>query len=124
MDPDPSEPWIARFGNAVAGHRQIVGLTCGHVHRPAFSRWRGLTAMLCPSTAPALALDLTPVDPDQPDGRPLITDEGPGFALHRWDGVNLLSHLGWAEENVTLARHDARMQSTLRTILSERPTPL
>ena len=27
---------------------------------------------VCPSTAPQVALDLEPIDPDAPDGRPMI----------------------------------------------------
>ena len=39
MDTQADEPWVARFAEAIAGHDQIVGILCGHVHRAAAPAW-------------------------------------------------------------------------------------
>eukprot|EP01035_Chromulina_nebulosa_P035206 gene35205-47311_t len=58
------EPWVARFAAAIAGHRQIEAILCGHLHRAIVAPWRGTTVTICPSTAPQVALDLNPIDPE------------------------------------------------------------
>ena len=121
MDTDPAEPWLALFADAIRGHEQIVAITCGHVHRAVVSSWHGQTAMICPGTAPAVALNLNAIDPDRPDGRALIADELPGFALHHWDGATLASHLLNADRPRVLAAYDQNLQPMIRDMLSERP---
>lgn len=121
MDTDPAEPWVARFAGAIAGHDQIVGILCGHVHRAISSHWQGQTAVICPSSAPAVGLDLTPIDPDVPDGRALITDEAAGYALHRWMDGRLVTYFCSVEVPTALARYDSRLQAMVRSMLAERP---
>ena len=95
MDPDPAEPWIARLAGALAGHDNIVGIIAGHVHRPICLPWEGHTLTVCPSSAPEVALDLVPDDPDHPEnGRLTILAGEPGFALHYWTGTRLVTHFG------------------------------
>lgn len=121
MDPEPDAPWLARFAAAIAGHSQIVAITCGHVHRSAAVQYRGHTAIICPSTAAAVALDFAPIDPAHPDNRALITDELPGFALHRWDGTQLTSHILTSSEAHPLARYNANTQAMIAGMFDERP---
>ncbi len=121
MDPDPEEPWVRRFAEAIGGHDQILEITCGHVHRAVVSCWQGHTTMICPSTAPAVVLNLSGIDPEHPDGRVLIADELPGFALHHWDGRRLASHLAYADSARALAIYDQSLQPMIRGILAERP---
>ncbi len=121
MDTHPDEPWVARFGAAIAGHGQIVGIVCGHVHQATTTRWRGVPALIAGSTAPAVALDLRPIDADAPDGRALIAGTAPGLALHCWDGTALISHLFTASPAPALASHDGRMTALLRAMAAERP---
>lgn len=121
MDTDPREPWVARLAACLAGQDQVKGLICGHVHRTVLTRWEGLPALICPSSAPAVALDLTPIDPDRPDNRALITDEAPGYALHHWNGREIVSHFEFAGEWRTFARYDAKLQPMIREMLGERP---
>ncbi len=120
MDPDPAEPWIARLGGAIAGHGQIKAIICGHVHRAIFTQWQGLPVSVCPSVAPRVALNLAAIDPESPDGRPLITDEPPAFALHRWDGQKLVTHIEAVGNLDTLASFDTRLQPMIRGIMAER----
>ena len=120
MDPADHEPWIARFGAAIAGHRQIVAITCGHVHRTCTTQWQGVPVMICPSSAPAVTLHPAPIDPDHADGRAMISDEGAGAMLHCWDGIRLISHSFAADPGTTLARHDGRMTALLQHLAAER----
>ena len=120
MDPEPGEQWIQRFGAAVEGRKQIVAIHCGHLHRPLFTTFRGILLGVTPSVAPLVAMDLRPIDPEAPDGRELITTEPPTYAIHRWDGGQLVTHyervLGW---NV-LAHYTANLQSMIQHMFSER----
>ena len=121
MNTHPDEPWVLRFAAAIAGHGQVRALICGHVHRPIVSGWNGTTVVICPSTAPQVALDLRPIDPERPDGRAMIVADPPAFGLHRWNGRDLVSHFDMADEHVMLARYDANMQPLVRALMTERP---
>ena len=119
MDVDPAEPWVRRLGEALAGHAQVVGLVTGHLHRAIASTWRGLPVAVCPSSSPGLALDLTPIDPAAPDGRAMIADDAPGYALHRWDGEHLVTHFATTAEPV-LVRYTEALQPMVASMVAER----
>ncbi len=120
MNTHPEEDWVTRFAGAIAGHQHIVGIICGHLHRPISVGWQGKTVTICPSTAPQVALDLAPIDPENPDGRPMIIADPPAFALHWWNGRELVSHFDNSDEHVVLARFDATMQGLVRMLVNER----
>ncbi|MBD3728246.1 MAG: phosphodiesterase [Sphingomonadales bacterium] len=120
MDPVASEGWIARFGEAVAGQDQIVGIHCGHLHRPIFTMFRGHPLGVTPSVAPLVAMDLRPIDPDTPDGRDLITTEPPTYALHRWDGSTLVTHYERVSDWRVLASYTPQLQGMIREMFAER----
>jgi 3',5'-cyclic AMP phosphodiesterase CpdA len=122
MITDPREPWVARFADAIAGHNQIVAILCGHLHRPIVTPWRGVTTIVCAATAPELALDLSPIDPESPDARPMIIADRPAYALHRWTPDGLVTHFETADDHVVLARFNAGMQEIVRQIRDERPS--
>jgi 3',5'-cyclic AMP phosphodiesterase CpdA len=119
MDPTDGEEWIERLATTLAGRDNIVGLVSGHVHRAATLDWRGMKLSVTPSTAPSIALDLTEVDPEQPDDRPMIEAGEPGFALHLWTGGRLVSHFA-APEARTIARYTAEFQPLVREIYAGR----
>jgi 3',5'-cyclic-AMP phosphodiesterase len=121
MNTHPEEPWVTRFAQAIEGAKQIVGIICGHVHRPISVGWRGNTVSICPSTAPQVALDLRPMNADVPDDRPMIIADPPAFALHHWNGRELVSHFDNADEHVMLAKFDGKMQGLVKSLLGERP---
>lgn len=123
MATHPDEPWVARFGAAIAGHAQVKGIICGHLHRPISVAWRGATIFICPSTAPQVALDLAPIDPDLPDDRAMIIADPPAFALHKWNGRQLVSHFDTAEDHIVLAKFDDKLQPLVRSLIAERPGP-
>jgi 3',5'-cyclic AMP phosphodiesterase CpdA len=121
LDSDMREPWIARFSATVLGHPQVKAVISGHLHRTIHTSWNGIQLTVCSSTAPAVGLDLRPIDPNRPDGRAMIVDELPGYALHRWDGRQLTSHFEAVGALNTLASYDAGMQQVVRLIDDERP---
>jgi 3',5'-cyclic-AMP phosphodiesterase len=121
MNTHPEEPWVTRFAEAIDGATQIVGIICGHVHRPISVGWKGQTVSICPSTAPQVALDLRPMNAEVPDDRPMIIADPPAFALHRWNGRELVTHFDNADEHVMLAKFDGKMQGLVKSLLGERP---
>ncbi|HEX7852926.1 MAG TPA: phosphodiesterase [Sphingobium sp.] len=122
MNTHPDEPWVERFARAIAGHRQVQALLCGHIHRAISAPWNGVTVSVCSSSAPQVGLDLRPIDPEAPDLRDMIVAEGPGYALHRWTESGFVSHFGSIGEQVTFARYDAKMQPLVRSMIAERPS--
>jgi 3',5'-cyclic AMP phosphodiesterase CpdA len=74
------------FIEIVSRHAQIQAILCGHVHRPTYTRVGGRPAMICPSPAHQVALDL------RPEGASAFRLEPPGYMLHRWQDGQLVSH--------------------------------
>ncbi len=121
MDTHPDEPWVARLADTVAGHDNVKGMITGHLHRNISTWWQDISLAICASTAPQVALDLDPIDPDNPDGRNMIVADAPAIALHWWNGRQLVSHFETAEDHVLLARYDEDLQPLVRALLAERP---
>lgn len=122
MNTHPEEPWVQRFTATVANRTNIPAILCGHIHRAITAPWQGTTIAICSSTAPQLALDMRPMDPDTPDNRPMIVADPPAYALHRWTGNGLITHFETADEHVMLAKFDTSMQPLVRTLMDERPS--
>jgi 3',5'-cyclic AMP phosphodiesterase CpdA len=121
MSTAPSEPWVAALEAALAGYDQVVGMICGHIHRPIVTSWAGRQLAICPSTAPQVALTLSTMDPAIPDDRPMIIADPPAYAVHYWNGSALVSHFDTSEDHVVLARYDRSMQPLVKSLLAERP---
>ena len=117
---DPDAFWIGRLRETVEGRRNIVAMIAGHVHRPIVTGWAGFPLIVCPSTAPQVALGLEPIDPDVPDQRPMIVADRPSFALHWWDGRQLVSHFDTAEEHEVIARYTQKLQPLVRMLVREK----
>ena len=122
MTENPDAEWVARLHAVVAPRTHIVGMISGHLHRPVVTSWAGTTLAVCPSTAPQVALDLEPIDPDHPDGRPMIVADPPGYALHYWTGQQLISHFDTADEHTVLARYEPALQPLVQMLLAEKTT--
>lgn len=75
------------FAATMRRHAQVKAVLCGHVHRPTFARVGGRAAMICPSPAHQVALDL------RPEGPSAFRLEPPGYMLHRWQDRELVSHV-------------------------------
>ncbi len=121
MNTDPREPWVSTLADTIAGHDQVKGMITGHLHRNISTSFEGTSLSICASTAPQVAFDLEPIDPDNPDGRNMIVADPPAIALHWWNGKQLVSHFETAEEHVMLARYDENLQPLVRALLAERP---
>lgn len=121
MTTDADEPWVDMLQSAMAGHHQIVGMICGHIHRSIVTSWAGRQLSICPSTAPQVALTLADLDPGAPDGRPMIVADPPGYALHFWNGRSMVTHYDTSDDHVVLARYDATMQPLVQALVAERP---
>lgn len=122
MNTRPEEDWVTRFRGCVEGRQNIVAIICGHLHRAIATQWQGTTIAICPATAPQVALDMSPIDPDKPDNRPMIIADPPAFALHWWNGSELITHFETAGAHVMLAQFDNSMQDLVRGLLAERPS--
>ncbi len=122
MNTHAEEDWVQRFRACVAGRTNIVAIICGHLHRPITTLWAGTTVAICPATAPQVALDMSPIDPETPDNRPMIIADPPAFALHWWNGRELITHFDTAGAHVMLAQFDDKMQPLVRSLIAERPT--
>ncbi len=120
MDPGADEAWMQRFGQAVEGHRQILAIHCGHLHRPIHAMFKGIPVSVTASVAPLVAMDLRIVDPDAPDGRDLITTEPPTYALHRWEDAALVTHYEAVDDWNVLASYSENLQPMIREMFAER----
>ncbi|QJB70441.1 phosphodiesterase [Parasphingorhabdus halotolerans] len=121
MNTHPDEPWVDRLADTISGHDQVVGMITGHLHRNISTSFAGTSLSICASTAPQVAFDLEPIDPENPDGRNMIVADPPAIALHWWNGKQIVSHFETAEEHVMLARYDKNLQPLVRALLAERP---
>ncbi|HUL41788.1 MAG TPA: phosphodiesterase [Burkholderiales bacterium] len=74
------------FGAIVAGQDHIKLIACGHVHRTIVTDFHGTPAVVCPSTAHQIVLNLHLNGPAEFDFEP------PGFMLHVWDGERIITH--------------------------------
>jgi 3',5'-cyclic AMP phosphodiesterase CpdA len=116
------EGWVQRLESVVAPASQVVAMIAGHVHRPIGTSFAGKSLTVCASSAPWIALDIDPIDPASPDGRPLILGNAPAFALHYWNGERLLTHFDVAGKRDVLASYDRKVQPMIREFINERGT--
>lgn len=63
----------------------VLGVGCGHLHRPMFTRFAGVPAALAPSIAPMGGLAA--------DGRKMPATDPPGLLVHHLKGTNLITHV-------------------------------
>ena len=106
---------------SIQGAPNIKAIICGHVHRSITVPWQGTAVAICSSTAPQVTLDLTPIDPERPDNRPMIIADQPAYALHLWNGRELVSHFDSAGDHVMLAKYDGYLQPLIKQLIEERP---
>lgn len=68
-----------------AAKDRVMALTCGHVHRPMFTRFANRPASMAPSVARANRLRL--------DGRESAISDPPGLLIHHVQAGRLVSHV-------------------------------
>lgn len=93
MDPDPKSPWILRLEEVLTGRKQVKVLMCGHIHRAFNGIFAGHMVTATPATSIQLTLDLTEVDMEVPDGREILVEEPPGYALLMSHNNDLTTHV-------------------------------
>ncbi|WP_258319832.1 phosphodiesterase [Qipengyuania flava] len=121
MDPAADEQWITHFAEAVEGHENAIrGIHCGHLHRRVSACFRGIPLGITPSVAPLVALDLRPVDENRADNRALITTEPPSYALHYWNGQDLITHYESCGDWDVLAYYGEHLKPMIREMKQER----
>lgn len=120
MTEDPEAEWVRRLEAIVSAQRNIVAVIAGHLHRPVVTRWAGTILAVCPATAPQVALDLGEIDPETPDGRPMIVADPPWFAVHVWNGRQLVTHFDTAGGHDVLAHYGPELQPLVRMLAAEK----
>ena len=122
MNTHPEERWVSNFTQAIQDAPNIKGIMCGHVHRSIAVPWQGTAVAICSSTAAQVTLDLNPIDPEKPDNRPMIIADQPAYALHFWNGRELVSHFDNAGDHAMLAKYDVNLQPLIKQLIGERPS--
>ena len=80
----------AALGALIERYPQVIRLLCGHVHRPFFMHWHGITASIAPSPSHSVSLDL------QEGTTHTFSLEPPSCQLHYWHPEEgLVSHLSF-----------------------------
>lgn len=116
---NPKGSWVRRLREAIEGADNIVGFVAGHVHRAIASGWAGRPMIVAPPVSSPLALDLSPIDPERPDDRPMVIEGPPGFALHWWNGAEFVSHFDHADDQPVIACYDGAIQPLVRKLAVE-----
>lgn len=120
MDPSPTEDWFKRFHDTVRDHRQVISIQAGHLHRPLHAVVEGIPLSVTPAVAPAVALDLRPLDTDVADARPIVAAEPPFYSLHLWRAGSLVSHFQPVGHWQTLARFEDHLKPMMKGLFAER----
>ena len=116
----PDQPWVERYRAVINQHPQVKKIITGHIHRPIERQFAGANLCVTNATAAQVGLDLSPIDPDDHDGRPLIVDEPPGFSLHFWDGEEIVTHRGVAGDFTTIVDYGPSMQPKMNEVFKVR----
>lgn len=113
---DYQEPWLVQIRQVIKRHPNVRKIICGHIHRVMDRPFAGSSCIVSAATAAQVHLELAAITSSTADGRPLIVDEPPGFALHWWDGREFVTHHGVAGNfDVILEYHD-RFRNVMRDV--------
>ncbi len=123
MTENPDAAWVHRLRSTLAPCDNIVGLMAGHLHRAVTAGWGGNMLAVCAAVAPHVALDLADIDPDVADGRPMIIADAPAYALHYWNGRELVTHFAQVESHEVIARYTPKLQPLIRMLADEKRQP-
>jgi len=117
MDVEPNAEWIKTLSGVLRNRSNIRAMLAGHVHRPFTTTFETHLLAVTGSSAPQVALELAPIDPSNPDNRPMIVAEEPGYSLHHWTGGALVTFFQTAGDYPTLARFDASLQPLVQSLV-------
>ena len=77
---------LDRLATVLGRHRQVVGMTAGHLHRTIHATFAGVPVTVAPTTCYAVDLDI------HDEALPKVTDEPSAMMLHYWHVDTLVSH--------------------------------
>jgi 3',5'-cyclic AMP phosphodiesterase CpdA len=100
--------WVQRLRSVIESFDNVVQIISGHIHRSIFKGFAGTTVSVSRAVAPQVKLELASIDPEVPDGRPLIVNTGPGYCLLDWDGESLTTHHGVSPEGDPIISYDEK----------------
>jgi 3',5'-cyclic AMP phosphodiesterase CpdA len=112
IDPAADASWIARFRGVISRFRQVRQIVCGHAHMPVVTTFCGVPTTIAPATAAQLWPDFAPFDPRRPDGRIMVVDGQPGFALHRLGNAGVATTFAAPASGAVRLRHEALAAAT------------
>lgn len=110
------EAWLVLLRDVVSRHPHVLKVVGGHIHRAIDRPFAGTSCFVCAATAAQVDLELAPITATTADGRPLIIDEPPGFALHWFDGTELVSHHGVAGDYDVILEYHERFRQVMRDV--------
>jgi 3',5'-cyclic AMP phosphodiesterase CpdA len=110
------EPWVRMIEQVISRHDNVRKIIAGHIHRPMERPFAGTSCVVSSATAAEVDLELAPITASTADGRPLIIDEPPGFALHWWDGQEFLTHHGVAGDFEIILQYHERFRDVMRDV--------
>lgn len=110
------EGWIEQINAVVSKYPNVSKAIAGHIHRPISQMFGRVPCATSAATAAQVYLELAPINASTADGRPLIVDEPPAFALHEWDGKAFTSHHGLAGNYEVILEYHARFRDVMRDV--------
>lgn len=114
MDPANDMEWTRHLERIVQLHPQIIGIVSGHIHASAHTTFANVRLCVTPAVAARSHVELAPIDANIPDGRALIEESPPGFALHRYFAGGWTSFMVYADNSQPLVSFEGRYQSLVR----------
>lgn len=113
---DYEEPWLVEIRQVIKRHPNVRKIICGHIHRVMDRPFAGTSCVVSGATAAQVHLELAGITSSTADGRPLIVDEPPAFALHWWDGREFVTHHGVAGEFEVILEYHDRFRDVMRDV--------
>lgn len=110
------EPWIEQIASVVRRYPNVKKIISGHIHRQIERPFAGTQVFVSSATAAEVDLELAPITSSEADGRPLIIDEPPGFALHWWDGAEFVSYHAIAGNYDVILEYHERFRDVMRDV--------
>jgi 3',5'-cyclic AMP phosphodiesterase CpdA len=110
------DPWVARYRDVISRHSHVKKIITGHARRPMERPFAGTSLIVAGAIAAPVSLNLSPLDPEKCDGRTLVVNEPPSFALHFWDGEEVVTHRGVVGDFDAVVDYDASVQRQMADI--------
>ena len=82
-----------RLADVIRARPQVRALVAGHLHRAFSGVLAGRLVVAAPATSIQLTLNLTAVDMKKPDGREILVEEPPGYALVMLERGQVTTHI-------------------------------